>query len=75
MLNSYRSAREIRLTCWRYRQRVVEVAAAGKECDGEVPDAMFCETEEEEEDIAESAPSRDDHKVGMSASAAGSEEE
>ena len=53
MLDSYRSAREGRLECWRYRMRVAEAAAAYKEGD-EAGKALFGETEDEAEDNASS---------------------
>ena len=45
---------------WRYRQRLVEAAAAGKECDDEAGDALFGETDEE--DNANVAPRCHDHE-------------
>jgi hypothetical protein len=77
LVDSYRSARKIRLARWRYCQRAAELAASYKECD-EAADEVFCETNDEEEDIAgsaEAAPRRHDHEAGTSAGAAGSEEE
>ena len=50
------------------------MAAAYKESD-DAGEVVFGKIDDEKKDIAESAPSRDAHKVGMSASAAGSEEE
>ena len=55
LLDSYRSAREGRLECWRYRMRVVEAADAYKESSkegDEVGEALFGETEDEAEDNA-----------------------
>ena len=51
LLDSYRSACEGRLERWRYRMRVAEAAAAYKEGD-EAGEALFGETEDEEEDNA-----------------------
>ena len=53
---------------------MAEVVAADKESD-DAGEAVFGETDDEEEDIAESAPRRGDHEVGTSAGDAGSEEE
>ena len=73
LLESYRSAREIRLARWRYRQRVAEVAAAGKECDNDASEALFGDTDE---DNTKTAPRRhDNEEAGTSAGTAGNEEE
>jgi hypothetical protein len=56
LLESYRSACKIRHARWRYRQWVAEVAAFGKERDDEAGEAVFGETDEEEEDIASPCP-------------------
>jgi hypothetical protein len=53
---------------------VAEVAAASKECD-EACEAVFDETDEEEEDITEAAPRHHNHKAGASLGDASSEEE
>ena len=53
LLDSYRSAREGRLECWRYRMRVAEAAATYKEGD-EAGEVLFGETEDEVEDNASS---------------------
>ena len=71
LLESYRSAREIRLARRRYCQ---QVAAAYKECD-EAGEAVFGETDDEEEDIVEAVPRHHDHEANTSTGTAGSEEE
>lgn len=53
---------------------MAEVSAVGKECDNETNEAVFDETDDEE-DAAEAAPRRNDHEVHMSTGAAGSVEE
>ena len=49
LLDSYRSARKGCLERWRYRMRVAEVAAAYEE-GNKAGEALFGETENEEED-------------------------
>lgn len=76
LLESYRSARQIRLDRWRYRQHQAELEAAYKKFD-EATDEVWGKTDDEE-DIADSAPAvprRHDHEAGTSAGVAGSEEE
>ena len=51
LLDSYRSAREGRLECWRYHMRVVEAAAAYKEGD-EAGEVLFGNTKDKAEDNA-----------------------
>lgn len=76
LLESYRSAREIRHDRWWYRQRQAELEAAYKEFD-EATDEMWGKSDEEEDIIssATAAPRRHDHEAGTSAGTAGSEEE
>ena len=51
LLDSYRSAGDGHLECWRYRMGVAEAAAAYKEGD-EAGEVLFGDTEDEAEDNA-----------------------